>query len=162
MNSSATRHPERSEGSPQRDPSPSTRLRMTADLWSALLLVAMRAALPGRPWDLPSCRRRCAATRVPAWLLMSEVSSPGGAGEAAALVLATQEFVANGGGRPSDRRRRVLHCRGARVAGPCWSPWLVAFPSSRLTTSAPPSRHFRSAGEQQRVSVFPCKLTVSV
>ena len=35
------------------------------------------------------------------WLSLSEVSSPGGAGEAAALPLATQEFVANGVGRPS-------------------------------------------------------------
>src|SRR5664279_1190727 len=35
---------------------------------------------------------------------MQEV--PDGAGAAAALVLATQEFVANGRGRPSDRRRR--------------------------------------------------------
>jgi hypothetical protein len=39
-------------------------------------------------------------------LVLSEVSSPDGAGAAAALVLATQEFVANGRGRPSDRRRR--------------------------------------------------------
>ena len=36
----------------------------------------------------------------------------GRAGEAAALVLATQEFVANGGRRPSGRRARVLHRRG--------------------------------------------------
>jgi hypothetical protein len=41
-----------------------------------------------------------------AWPVLSESGSPGGAGEAAALVLATQEFVANCGGRPSDRRRR--------------------------------------------------------
>jgi hypothetical protein len=38
-------------------------------------------------------------------LLLSEGSCPGDAGEAAALVLPIQEFVANGGGRPSRRRR---------------------------------------------------------
>ena len=42
---------------------------------------------------------------------MSEVSSPGGAAEAAALVFATQEFVANGGGRSSDRRRTATSPR---------------------------------------------------
>jgi hypothetical protein len=45
-------------------------------------------------------------------LVLSEVSSPGGAGEAAALVLATQEFVANGGGRSSLRRRRSAEAPG--------------------------------------------------
>ncbi len=42
------------------------------------------------------------------WLPVSEVSSPGGDGEAAALVLATQEFVANTGGRPL--RPAALEC----------------------------------------------------
>jgi len=38
--------------------------------------------------------------------LLSGSGTPGDASEAAALVLATQEFVANGGGQPSCRRRR--------------------------------------------------------
>jgi len=48
----------------------------------------------------------------------------GGAGDAAALVLAVQAFVANGGGRPA----------GCCIAGadgqswPCRSAWLVTFP----------------------------------
>jgi hypothetical protein len=46
---------------------------------------------------------------------LSEVSTPCGAGEAAVLVLATQEFVANGGGRPSGRRRWSAR-RGGRAA----------------------------------------------
>jgi hypothetical protein len=40
------------------------------------------------------------------WLVVSKGSCPGDAGEAAAVVLATQEFVANGVGRRSDRRHR--------------------------------------------------------
>jgi hypothetical protein len=46
------------------------------------------------------------------WPPLSVVSSPGGTGEAAALVLATQEFVANGGGRSSLRRRRSAESPG--------------------------------------------------
>ena len=49
-----------------------------------------------------------------AWLHVSEVSSPGGAAEAAALVLAPQEFVGNGGGRHGAAG--VLHRRGRRAA----------------------------------------------
>ena len=61
------------------------------------------------------------------WLLLSEVSSPGDAREAAALVLATQEFVANGGGRPSCRRRQSAASPGrtgsrGRVGRRGWCP----------------------------------------
>jgi hypothetical protein len=45
-------------------------------------------------------------------LELSGGSSPSGAREAAALVLATREFVANGGGRPSRRRRRSVASPG--------------------------------------------------
>ena len=48
------------------------------------------------------------AARVTGASLRSEVSSPGGAGEAGALVLATQEFAANCGRRPSDRLRVMV------------------------------------------------------
>ncbi len=51
-----------------------------------------------------------------AWLRLSEVSSPGGAVEAAALVLAIQEFVASGGGRRQVGAARVLHRRGGGSA----------------------------------------------
>ncbi len=51
-----------------------------------------------------------------AWLRLSEVSSPGGAVEAAALVLAIQEFVASGGGRASGRRRQSAASPGRRVS----------------------------------------------
>ncbi len=55
-----------------------------------------------------------------AWLPMSEDSGPGGAAEAAALVLATREFVAkrwraDGGGRQIGAAG-VLHRRGGRAA----------------------------------------------
>jgi hypothetical protein len=61
----------------------------------------------------------------------------GRAGEAAALVLATQEFVANGGRRPSCRHRRSAafpgrtdsRCRvGRRGSNHWWSQWVGAPP----------------------------------
>ena len=59
--------------------------------------------------------------------------SPTGAGEAAALVLATQEFVANGGGRSSLRRRRSAASPGGRAAVGCWSAWPLAFQTTTAT-----------------------------
>ncbi len=52
--------------------------------------------------------RAVTAASAIAWPRLSEVSSPGGDGEAVALVLATQEFVANTGGRPL--RPAALEC----------------------------------------------------
>ena len=60
--------------------------------------------------------RRGTSSLATAWLLLSEVSSPGGAVEAAALVLAVQEFVASGGGWPSGRRRESAASPGRRVS----------------------------------------------
>ena len=60
--------------------------------------------MPSRPACPAFVFARVFAATSLTWLLVSEVSSPGGAAEAAGLVLATQEFVANGGGRPSRRR----------------------------------------------------------
>jgi hypothetical protein len=56
---------------------------------------------------------------APAWPVLSEGSCPGDAGETAALVLATQEFVANGGGRPSRRRRRSAVSPGRTSSRGC-------------------------------------------
>ena len=81
-----------------------------------------RLLLPGES-SSPPCDRRGRrpaveshgkgkpARRLGAWLGLSEGSCPGDAGETAALVLAVQEFVANGGGRPSRRRRRSAASR---------------------------------------------------
>jgi hypothetical protein len=49
-------------------------------------------------------------------LLLSEGSCPGDAGETAVLVLAVQEFVANGRGRHHVGAAGVLHRRGGRAA----------------------------------------------
>jgi hypothetical protein len=63
---------------------------------------------------------------VPAWPVLSEGSSPGYAGAAAALVLATQAFVANGGRRPSGRRPQSAASpgrtgsRGSDGRRDCW------------------------------------------
>ena len=80
---------------------------------------------------------------IPVRLLHASCSSPGGVGEAAALVLATQEFVASGGGRPSDRRRRSAaspgrtgsHGRGSRRG---W--WRSVAAASRPARRAPAFR----------------------
>jgi hypothetical protein len=71
----------------------------------------------GSPWLLAQ-RLRVRAAGGRAWGLPNYAwsNSPGGAGAAAAFVLATQEFVANGGGRPSDRRRRSAGSPGGRAA----------------------------------------------
>ena len=53
---------------------------------------------------------------MPSWLPVSGRSSPGDAGEAAPLVLAIQEFVANGGGRAWSAPAGGLHRRGGRAA----------------------------------------------
>ena len=61
------------------------------------------------------------------------------ASEAAALVLAIQEFVANGGGRPWSA---PPHCCIAGADGqpwPCRSAWLVAFRTRSLTRPRAPS-----------------------
>jgi hypothetical protein len=50
---------------------------------------------------------------------LSESGSATPAGAAAALVLAIQEFVANGGGRPSRRRRRSAASRGRMSSRGC-------------------------------------------
>ena len=67
---------------------------------------------------LETCRRARAGIwlRSLAWLLLSGCRSPGDAGEAAALVLATRAVVANGAARRSIGAARVLHRRGGRVA----------------------------------------------
>jgi hypothetical protein len=54
------------------------------------------------------------------------------ASEAAALVLAIQEFVANGGGRPWSAPPECCIAGADGQSWPCRSAWLVAFRSSRL------------------------------
>jgi hypothetical protein len=54
------------------------------------------------------------------------------ASEAAALVLAIQEFVANGGGRPWSAPPQCCIAGADGQSWPCRSAWLVAFRSSRL------------------------------
>ena len=84
-----------------------------------------------RPGDTVSRERRFALAGAwaspPTWLVLSGSSCPGRASEAAALVLAVQEFVANGEERPSGRRppgaaspRRTSSrdCAGRRG---CWA-----------------------------------------
>ncbi len=87
---------------------------------------------------------------APARLLVSERSCPGGAAEAAALVLATQDFVANGGWRPSCRRRRSAASPGrtgsrGRVGRRGWlrseAAPLESPTSSIETTACSPLRH---------------------
>ena len=56
-------------------------------------------------------------------------AGPGGAAEAAALVLATQEFVANGGGRPSRRRWSAASPGRTGSLGRVGQRGLVAFHS---------------------------------
>jgi hypothetical protein len=48
----------------------------------------------------------------PAWPVLSEGRCPGDAADTAALVLASQEFVANGGRRPSGRGRHTAASPG--------------------------------------------------
>ena len=75
-------------------------------------------AAPARwPADgaLPQERSRHAPSI--SWLELSELSSPGGAGEAAAPVLAIQAFVANGGRRPPARHRRSAASPGRTGSG---------------------------------------------
>jgi hypothetical protein len=57
----------------------------------------------------------CGTRARAASLLLSGGSSPSGAREAAALALATQHFVANGGARRQVGAARVLHRRGGRA-----------------------------------------------
>ena len=65
--------------------------------------------------------------RAVAWLRLSEGSSPGDVSEAAALVLAVQEFVANGGGRPWSAPPQCCIAGADGQSWPCRSAWLVAF-----------------------------------
>jgi hypothetical protein len=64
-------------------------------------------------------------------------------------VLATQEFVANGGGRPGQVHGAalLLHRRGGRQPWPCRSAWLLAFQSDsaplRVTERRPRVGGFR-------------------
>ncbi len=76
----------------------------------------------------------------------------GGAGDAAALVLAVQAFVANGGGRPA----------GCCIAGadgqswPCRSAWLLAFPIRPGMTNWRPPR-LLLLGESTSVGSSPAR-----
>ena len=80
----------------------------------------------------------------PLLLLDAWSGSPGGAGKAAALVIAIQEFVANGGGRPPAGRR----LRSA--ASPRPSLWLVALRSRSVVDNA---SDFRNSGPVQHSRV---------
>jgi hypothetical protein len=71
---------------------------------------------------------------------LSEVSSPGGAAEAAALVLATQEFVTNGGGRASRRRWSAASPGRTGSLGRVGQRGLVAFQLANLAASSPDFR----------------------
>ncbi len=68
-----------------------------------------------------------------AWLLMSGGSSPADAREAAALVLATEEFVLTVEGDRHVGAAGVLHRQGGRAAVSVPSAWLLAFQSSSVT-----------------------------
>jgi hypothetical protein len=74
---------------------------------------------------------RCAAPAL-ARLPLAELSSPGDAGEAAALALATQEFVANGGGRSWSAPPQRCIAGADGQPWPCRWAWLVAFRRSSL------------------------------
>ena len=94
-----------------------------------------RSLTPPRP---PLSDQRGRAARLRRCPDCPKCSSPGGAGEAAALVLATREFVANGGGRPSDPRRwSAASPRWTGGLWPCWSAWAGGVPTrnSRRQTS---------------------------
>jgi hypothetical protein len=76
---------------------------------------------PGSPGPLtagivPQQQRQPGSIQSPRLLFHASCSSPGGLGEAAALVLATQEFLANGGGGRQIRAARLLHRRGGPAA----------------------------------------------
>jgi hypothetical protein len=95
--------------------------------------------------SVPRCFELRAGTlpRPGAWPRLSGGSSLGGAREAAALVLATQEFVANGGERPPSSA--PTECCIARADGqpwPCRSAWLVAFRTRSLTSPDVADRDF--------------------
>lgn len=64
------------------------------------LVANLRARASRMAGPVSLCRRGYSAASPLVWLLLVQGSSPGDVSEAAALVLAIQEFVANGGGRP--------------------------------------------------------------
>jgi hypothetical protein len=81
-----------------------------------------------------SCRvRRSVAARAASFLAPGRMTASRlerqrrWGGEAAALVLASQEFVANGGGRSSRRRCRNCIAGADGQPWPCRSTWLLAF-----------------------------------
>lgn len=154
-------------------------LREIAGSWRRPPVV--RTAQFGGPWRATrgertryrNRRRAGGPTSAIARLRLSEVSSPGGAGEAAALVLATQEFVANGGGRPSGRRRWSAHrpsgscrsacakrrsrsgiCPGARRAAACRPhPCVAGLRASRPPMTGTAGRIPKECGPPRRGSV---------
>jgi hypothetical protein len=101
---------------------------------------------PGQPCYRRSARGSPQIGTRPVWLraawpVLSGGSSLGGAREAAALVLATQEFVANGGGRPP--RSAPPECCIARADGqpwPCRSAWAGGVPQQQYRRLRPGHR----------------------
>ena len=82
------------------------------------------------------CSKRAVKSRL---LVLSDTGSETAGGDAAALVLATQDFVANGGGRPSRRRRRSVASQGrtgsrGRVG---WRGWWRREPVVNLADDEP-------------------------
>jgi hypothetical protein len=75
---------------------------------------------PGHADQRSGCRARVSP-------VLSERSSPGDAGEAAALVLAIQEFVANGGRLPWSAPPECCIAGADVQPWPCRSAWLLAF-----------------------------------
>ncbi len=102
-------------------------LRCAGDLTSASAWRTARAAAPRRD----PCRRRSSHARWRARATRLRLNRQRRWGGEAALVLATREFVANGGGRPSCRRRRCCIAGTDGQPWPCRSAWLVAFQRRR-------------------------------
>ena len=104
-------------------------------------------AAEGHASHLPPCSRGYSTPTAPAWLLVSELSSSRGAGEAAALVLAPVGISASVGADQAHRPRECCIAGPDRQSRRCCSVWHLAF---KLDSATPDAAGCRILGWMQQ------------